>query len=207
MTSVLKRTEVNQTKALEWLRYSLCQGDVISPAALKYINEHPGHVYTLAPEGVDPTQLEDFESGAIGTGPSAALTALATVLTMLAELGSACVVVEDELRSKGDPKPDLDGLLLTGFVDEKVIHWASLSDGAEAALTSLSRGSHGYPTNAFVTLVAAEELGLVDGADLDHYVASAIVASLAAVIVAAYDADSFLIWEPVSQGAPGAERS
>jgi hypothetical protein len=198
MTSALQPTEVEQTAALDWLRYSLGQGEVVSPAALRFIEENKGHVFTLAPEVVDPAQLADCEHGAIGAGPSAARAALATVLAALAERGAAGVVVEDELRSKGDPKPSVDGLLPTAFVGEKVIHWASLSDGTEAAILTLHRGSHGYPTNAFVTSASVDELGLVDGADLDHDVAGLVVASLAAVIVAAYDADSFLIWEPAS---------
>ena len=51
-------------------------------------------------------------------------------------------------------------------------------------------------TNAFVTSAPAEELVLVDGADLDSDVADAVVASLVAVIVAAYDAETYIIWEP-----------
>ncbi len=118
------------------------------------------------------------------------------MLTTLVERGSACIVVEDELRLKGDHKPSLDGLQPTAFGGEKVVHWASLADGAGAAITTLDRGSHGYPTNAFVTEASPEDLGLAHGADLDSDFGGSVVASLAAVIVAAYDADSFLIWEP-----------
>jgi len=132
----------------------------------------------------------------IGSGPGAARQALATVLATLAERGAACVVVEDELRSKRGPKANLGGLLLTAFAGEKVIHWAPLADDGEAATLTLHRGSHGYPTNAFVTSASPGELGLEDGADLDSDIADAVVGSLVAVIVAAYDADSYLIWEP-----------
>lgn len=141
-------------------------------------------------------RLSDFEHGSIGAGPDAAREALAMVLATLAERGAACVIVEDELRSKCDPKPSLGGLLLTGFVDEKVIHWAPLVDGTEAALLALHRGSHGYPMNAFVVSVPPEDLELVDGSDLGVGIAEASIKSLAAVVVAAYDADSFLVWEP-----------
>jgi hypothetical protein len=81
---------------------------------------------------------------------------------------------------------------------KKVVHWASLADGAGAAITTLDRGSHGYPTNAFVTEASPKDLGLADGADLDSDFGGSVVASLVAVIVAAYDADSFPIWEPAS---------
>jgi hypothetical protein len=43
---------------------------------------------------------------------------------------------------------------------------------------------------------SAEELGLVDGADLDSDMADPVVGSLMTVIVVAYDAETFIIWEP-----------
>jgi hypothetical protein len=191
--------ELDKTIALDWLRYSLGQGEVVSPAALKFIEEHEGHAYTLAPETVDRARLADPSDGAVITpGTGSPRVALARVLTTLAERGAACVVVEDELRLKRHPKPGLDGLLLTGFVGEKVIHWANLAGGPDDAVIAVHRGSSGYPTNAFVTSAAAEELGLVDGADLDSDIAGAVVASLVAVIVAAYDAETYIIWEPGS---------
>jgi hypothetical protein len=120
------------------------------------------------------------------------------VLEGLAERGAACVVVEDELTLRRYPKPNLDGLLKTAFVGERVIHWAGLEGGAEDGRLAVDRGSGDYPTNAFVTSASAEELGLVDGADLDSSIAGRVVGSLLAVIVAAYDAETYIIWEPSS---------
>jgi hypothetical protein len=192
-------TEIDKTIALDWLRYSLSQGEVefVSPAALKFIEEHEGHAYALAPENVDPARLANPHDGAVMTpGTGSPRDALAGVLTTLAARGGGCVVVEDELSLKRHPKPSLDGLLKTGFVGEKVIHWANLAGGPDDAVVAVNRGSGDYPTNAFVTSAPAEELGLVDGADLDSGIGEAVVASLVAVIVAAYDAETFLIWEP-----------
>jgi hypothetical protein len=190
-------TEVDQTIALDWLRYSLGQGEVevISSAALKVLEEHRGHAYTLAPETVDPARLANpREGGVIFT--RSAREGMAPVLEKLAEKGAACVVVEDDMRRKRDPKPSADGLLQTAFVGEQVLHWAELKDGTEGSITVLHRGSLGYPTNAFVTSASAQELGLLDGADLDHDVGGLVVGSLVAVIVAAYDDETYIIWEP-----------
>lgn len=195
MTDTLRPTEVDQTVALDWLRYSLGQGEVISPAALKTIEERRGHAYALAPDTVDPARLVTPRDGGV-TRTGDARAALATVLEGLAERGAACVVVEDCLRERKDPKPSLDGLLLTAFVGERVIHWAGLEGGTDAAVLTLHRGSGKYPLNAFVTSVSAEELGLVDGADLGADIADRVVGSLVAVVVAAYDAETFIIWEP-----------
>lgn len=195
MTGSLISTEVDQKVALDWLRYSLGQGEVISPAALKFIEERQGYAYTLAPETVDPARLATPSDGGV-TKTGDARAALAKVIATLAGRGAACVVVEDELRQRKDPKPSLDGLLLTAFVGELALHWADLADGTDGAILTVDRGSHGYPTNAFVTSVSAEELGLVDGSDLNSDVAGVVVGSLLAVIVAAYDDETYIIWEP-----------
>jgi hypothetical protein len=198
MTDLPVPTEIDKTIALDWLRHSLGQGEVISPAALKFVTQHEGHAYALAPETVDPARLANPDDGAVITpGTGSPREALGRVLTTLAQRGAACVVVEDELSEKGDANPSWGGLLLTGFVGEKVIHWADLVDGTDDAVVAVHRGAGGYPTNAFVTSARAEELGLVDGADLDPAaVAGAVVGSLVAVIVAAYDAETYIIWEP-----------
>jgi hypothetical protein len=195
MTGSVIPTEVDQTVALDWLRYSLGQGEVISPAALKVIEGKRGHAYTLAPDTVDSARLATPRDGGV-TKTGDARAALAQVLATLAQHGAACVVVEDCLRLRRDPKPSLNGLLLTAFVGERVIHWAGLEGGTDAAILTLHRGSGKYPLNAFVTSASEEDLGLVDGADLDSDVAGRVVASLVAVIVAAYDAETYIIWEP-----------
>lgn len=190
-------TELNQTIALDWLRYSLGQGEVevISSAALKVIEERPGHAFTLVPATVDSARLTTPRYGGVIETRSAR-EGMAPVLEKLAKQGAACIVVEDDMRLKRHPKPSVDGLLQTAFVGEQVLHWAGLESGTEGAITVLHRGSLGYPTNAFVTSASAEELGLVDGADLDSDIAGPVVGSLMAMIVAAYDNETYIIWEP-----------
>jgi hypothetical protein len=197
MTNLPVPLAIDKTIALDWLRYSLGQGEVISPAALKFIEEHEGHSYALVPETVDPARLANPYDGAVITpGTGSPREALARVLTTLAERGGACTVVEDEMSEKGDANPSWGGRLLTGFVGEKVIHWAGFEGNVEDAIIAVDRGSGDYPTNAFVTSVSAQELGLVDGANLDHDIAGPVIGSLMAVIVAAYDAETYIIWEP-----------
>ncbi len=197
MTDSVLPTEIDQTIAQEWLHHSLAQGEVevISSQALKIIEERRGHAYALAPVTVDPARLATPRWGGVA-GSGGAQAALAKVLETLTEGGAGCVVVEDELSLRRHPKPSLDGLLLTAFVGEQVIHWAGLEGGPEDAILVVHRGSGGYPTNAFVTSASAEELGLIDGADLDPDIAGPVVGSLMAVIVAAYDDETYIIWEP-----------
>src|ERR1700722_653832 len=159
MTELLLLADIDQAVALDWLRYSLGQGEIISPVTLKFIEGREGHAYALAPEEAKPTRLaKPSEGGVIIPGTGWARQALTGVLETLAGKGAVCVVVEDELRLKRDPKPSLDGLLLTGFVGEKVVHWANLAGGVADAVVTVDRGSGDYPTNAFVTSVSAEGL-------------------------------------------------
>jgi hypothetical protein len=197
MANLPRLTDIDQAVASEWLRYSLGQGEIVSTATRRFIEGREGYAYALVPAGVEPARLaKPSEGGVIVPGSGSARQALTGVLETLAERGAACVVVEDELRLKRDPKPNLDGLLLTGFVDEKVIHWANLAGGTDDAVVAVDRGSGDYPTNAFVTSASAEDLGLVDGADLAPDLAGRVVGSLMAVVVAAYDAETYIIWEP-----------
>ncbi len=197
MTNTVIPAEIDQTVALAWLRCSLGQGELVSSATVKFIEAHEGHAYTLAPEAIAPARLaKPHDGGVIVPGTGSPLEALVRELETLAQRGAACVVVEDELRLKRDPKPSLDGMLQTAFVGEKVIHWADIADGMEEVSITVRRGSHGYPLNAFVTSASARELGLVDGMDLDADIAGAVVGSLVAVIVAAYDDETYIIWQP-----------
>jgi hypothetical protein len=197
MTTFVHPVEIDKAIALGWLRRSLGRGEVISPAALKFIAERDGRGWALVPETVDRALLSNPDSGAVITGDTGSpREALGRVLTMLAERGAACVVVENDLRLKRDPEPRQGDTLLTGYVGEKVIHWAQLADGPADAVCTIYRGASGYPTNAFVTSASAEALGLSDGADVDPDVADHVVESLLAVITAAYDAETYIIWEP-----------
>jgi hypothetical protein len=193
MSDLPHPTEIDQAVALEWLRYSLKQGDVISSRALKATQERKGHSYALLPDTVDAARVANLKEGAV-IGTHSAQRALTRVLNGLAKRGAACVVMEDELRRKRDKDPTAGGLP-TAFIGERVFHWATLESGTKALIQLFDRGSHGYPLNAFVTFAKEDELGLVDGADLDADIANSVVRSLAALIVTAYDAETFLIWE------------
>lgn len=196
MSTLVCPTKLDQPIALEWLRESLSQGHLISQKALSVVEERGGHSYALVPRTVDPSRLANpGEGGVIGAG--SVQRALSSVFDSLMERGGACAVVEDELRRRSDPNPDLVGLLPTAFFGDRVIHWAVLGDDSESALKVLQRGSHGYPTNAFVSSATVDELGLVEDMKLHPKIADNVADSLVAVIVAAYDAETYLIWEPM----------
>ncbi|HEV3320795.1 MAG TPA: hypothetical protein VG147_01235 [Solirubrobacteraceae bacterium] len=197
MNKTYELVELEQAAALPWLRHSLGQGEVFSPATLETIERCDGRSYAILPGDLKPKLNLDFD-GILGLDGGPANRAMAKVLEDASTRDAGCVVIEDEMSEKGDPNPSWGGRLLTAFVGRNVIHWAGLGpDGGDAAVAALNAGSTGYPLNAFVTSSSADELGLVDGAELDSDVVSAVVNSMVAVIVGAYDGVSFVIWERI----------
>lgn len=61
-------------------------------------------------------------------------------------------------------------------------------------METIDRGASGYPLNAFVITKSSSDLGLVDGGDAPERLSQEVAASLLAIVVAAFDAESFLIW-------------
>lgn len=194
MKSMPRSAGIDHEGAQRWLRYSLGQGDVIAPAVLGMLFQRRGHAYALVPGDVDPARLAKPGEGGV-MGAQSAAACLSEVLKSLAARGAACVVVEDEARRRHDPNPTLDGTLHTAYAGDLPIHWSVMSgDMADAALV-LQRGSGGYPLNGFVVTASERDLGLADAADLGQDLPNVVARSLVAVIVAAYDAETFMIWE------------
>lgn len=80
------------------------------------------------------------------------------------------------------------------FVGERVLHWCDLRDGGGKGARTIIRGAHGYPLNAFLTSRSSAELGLVDRRQAPKALSQLVVESLLAVVVSAFDGESFLIW-------------
>jgi hypothetical protein len=77
-----------------------------------------------------------------------------------------------------------------------VVHWLGLPAPGEAGRFVLRKGG-GYPTNAFVVAAPPADLGLAPMAHLDALPA-AVAARVVAVVAAAYDAESVVVWRPAA---------
>lgn len=78
---------------------------------------------------------------------------------------------------------------------DRVVHWCDLDLGTGVVATEIiSRGAFGYPLNAFVSTESAANLGLVASQSIPENSMDTPSGSLLAVIVAAFDAESYLIW-------------
>lgn len=119
---------------------------------------------------------------------------LAAALDGLAGEGPACVVVEDDMGMRLDPAIQSSPFPVA-FMGDRVISWAELERGRGAdAVKAITQGASGYPRNAFVVSRSVAELELVDRQSLSKDFAGKVAGALLAVIVGAFDDESYVIW-------------
>jgi hypothetical protein len=147
----------------------------------------PGALLVVPHTAHDPeaARLDDHGRGY----PSSEVDRLASrLLELLTSVGAQSLVVEDDLARRGDP--GLEGNV--AFVDDRVVRWANLGQGADAPAALLRGGSSGYPLNAFVSSFGAGDLMLAPGSRLQPAALSTIVNSAMAVIASVYDAEAYV---------------
>jgi hypothetical protein len=191
MTTSVRPIELKPGEAISWLRSSLAQGFQISEAIAATTPFENGQIRVIAP--VEATALPPLNQGGL-LSQEEANDAMSGVLAELTASGAACLVIEDALGRYGDPAV-LASTLGTAWLDNRVLHWHPLDlSTTSSATNALRTGSSGYPLNAFVTTRTADALGLIDHTALEESGIDKICEALIAVIVSAFDAESFLIW-------------
>lgn len=183
--------------ARAWVRESLAEGLGLSGRvrAAAVAGEVRALAGTLPAVTVATLGLrEALEEGVEGSF-AAAVGALAAMLAPVAAAGGRILVIEDELSPPGDPvlADHGDRVFLCG---NDVYHWRPVTVALDApALTELlGSATSGYPTNGFVTV--ADPSGWGPFAELAETDLDALAAGVEAVLVAAYDAEGLLWWEP-----------
>lgn len=170
---------------------SLQEGFDLSWAVLAAQILDNGHFLLLASDEFKRNSL-DLASGGV-TRTNLAEEALGRFLDEIYCRGPMCVVVEDDLRVTSDPIVGRKAEPLAP-IGNHVLHWCELRHGGKACARVISTGSSGYPLNAFVSSSTAAKLSLVDRQQTVEDLPRRIVENLVAVVVAAFDAESFLIW-------------
>lgn len=181
---------------LEWVIRSLRDGSPLSQVLSSHVVGGP--VVALVPPEFTLTDTTEFTTGGV-VGGDAAASALGRLISELEPSTHRLLVVDDDLSRVGDPglSDDSDLLLLA---QERVARWIPLTPGGTQTVDPFIReSSSGYPSNAFVVSGTASELisAHVDGSDL---VAHWLGRRLEAIVVAAFDAETWLIWS-ASSGA------
>jgi hypothetical protein len=186
--------EPPSASARAWVKDSLRQGRQISAAVLAAEPVERGRFRAFVQVGTPPSKVERYRTGGVVRRQSVT-DMLGGVLDDLAPRGARCVLIEDPFAKRSDPWLErFDDIV--AFIGDDVLSWCDLAaGGGRAAADKIARDSHGYPTNAFVVATACREFGLANREQAAEDLPDKAVESLLAVVVAAYDAESFLIWD------------
>jgi len=187
--------EVKPRDARDWIVRWLGAGHFISKAVLANAPVGHGHFRTCITKEAASKPLPDFERGWVANSKDVDIW-LAGVLDDLTLQGAKCVIVEDDLSSPSNPRLITDPTP-TAFIHDRVFSWSDINpgDGLMAIKRVMGVGS-GYPRNAFVTTHSAAELGFVHGTQAPEEFPRKVAESLLAVMVAIFDAETFLVWTP-----------
>jgi len=190
-SSTTQIVEAPKEEAHQWLCDSLGEGFDLSAAVLATDLLRGGQFLTIVSSGFQRSAF-DYRTGGV-IFQEGAREKLAHLLAELRHQGATLVVVEDNIRSRRHPSVSRRGEP-TSFIGDRVIHWAEIGTAVNEAAETVAYGASGYPLNAFVVAKASSDLGLVDGEDAPENLAQEVAANLRAIVVAAFDAESFLIW-------------
>jgi len=183
--------EAPAEEAHEWLQYSLMQGFDVSAAVSSSGVLGRGRFLAIVSEDFQRTVFDYPHGGVIGQRLSR--MQLAQILEDLASGEAKSVLVEDSASRRGDRSVSRRGEP-SAFIADRVLHWGDLAAGSKNAVEVIAWGTTGYPTNAFVVTRSSADLGLADLQDAPENLAEEVASSLMAIVVAAFDAESFLIW-------------
>lgn len=183
-------TALQPELAVSWVRDSLKQGSSLAKT-MSEILWMPGLARVLCEGPLAEESAYDFQRGG-RVLPSDADVAAGRLLGAVRLQGVKTLVVEDDLRRRGDP--NFDGGV--SFLDDRVLHSRELDDPLGAVVRLLRMGSSGYPLNAFLCDRSRTELGLVDGREIGREQSAVILGATRVVIVAVYDAEAYLAWLP-----------
>lgn len=172
----------------DWVRGSLAQGSGMAELMTRRLGKL-GSAVLLSPSAPGAAPITSLDDLGRGIRPSDADQIARRLLQSFGAAGVKTLVVEDDLARRGDPGVGLD----VAFVGDRVVRWADLGAGAEAAAVLLRAGASGYPLNAFACWPPPAELGLKVGAPLTESQQAALVESTCAVITSVYDAETYLV--------------
>ncbi|HEX3174294.1 MAG TPA: hypothetical protein VHQ43_08760 [Solirubrobacterales bacterium] len=190
----MKVIEANQDEARSWTERWLGAGHALSADVLANAPFGDGRFRTCVSDDVTPERLTKFEEGNMARTKEADEW-LAQTLDELTVIGASCLVVEDDLSRPTDPAL-IRSEIPSAFIGDRVVSWSDLSPGnGEASVKAVMAVGSGYPRNAFVVSQSAANLGLDDRQQVPEDFPSKVAESLLAVIVAIFDAESYLIWD------------
>ena len=172
-----------------WVGRCLRQG---TPLAIKVSQElwRPGAAVLFVPPEFKGRQVQPLSTGKY-VKTSDSMNVAVKFLEWSREQGAKTLLVESDVQRRGDRFAHGADV---AFIDNRVVRWVDVGTSSEDAAGLLRRGATGHPLNAFVCEDSASDLGLIAEGEVGDEVLKAIVASLIAVVVGAFDTESFVAW-------------
>lgn len=189
----MQQVTIDPAAGREWLGKSLAQGFDISAAVRAVAPLDEGNYRSFLAGG--KLRRANFAEGGVARADESRV-ALARYLDDLPGGRTSCLIVEDDLRRRADPLVESRPGSYISFIGDRIVHWCNRGQEIDPECTDvMKRGASGYPLNAFVSTMSAVDFGLVDGQDAPKGFAIEVAESLLAVIVSAFDAESFMVWD------------
>jgi hypothetical protein len=174
--------EIDAQWARSWVEDSLLQGSVL---ACGLVGSLDGASYWLLGAGSvdgDVFTDPDFERSG-GFAAEEVERDLSAAVDSLAALGALGLLVEDDSARRGDPVRRGP----VAYVGDRMVRWCAIDDTER--VSALLR-SAAYPLNAMVVSRDPVELACTQGHDLE---VSSVNGAIMALIVAAFDAETYLV--------------
>lgn len=184
--------QIPNDPARQWVLDSLGQGAPLSVRVAPLVASTTGAAILLASDDPEPGERRSFQTGhRLSHSQRDRLAAM--FFAGLARTETMSLVVEDDLQRRGDPHVEERA----AFIGDRVVHWTVVADGdQDGVIETLRSGTSGYPLNAFVCEGSPSSFGLEAGAELDSDALDKLREAVKLVIVAAYDAETYLCWRP-----------
>lgn len=199
---------IERARAAEWMRKSLIEGSPLSQAIAYAVNrDETAEFIVLVDESHAHDIQRDFE-GSYGISSPRSHELLGALLLQLAELhGAVTVFLEDEFwrpRNRGKstvvpPEPVI-------YVGDRQLLYLTVGRGQTAVAHSqvgdMMCWSSGWPSNSFVCAGSADTYSVRPGESLSSESQQAILDGVVAASVAAFHAETYVVWLPGSQSPP-----
>lgn len=184
--------ELDLSRGLRWVRDSLSRGGGASAAVLERNLLERGAVWAILPDNYDLEAERSIDHGGV-TSSEVADAGLANALVRLG-VDTRTVLLEDELALPGDK----DLLATRGeglwIYQGQILRTLDIESTTTSVVGFLRSGSSGYPTNAFMLNTRLDPRPQMPATLGPHELCQALN-GLLAVTVAAFDAETWLIWQ------------
>ena len=175
-------------EAFEFIRDELSYGGPLAKRLLAVPAK--GQVIGILPVKTGLADLTDFGSGGVASGDES-LELADLIGARLSEAQSICVF-EHPTSRVGDPRmPDIDyftvGVAVYAFITTPSDH---------ETIVKAARETHWYPSIGVISNLEGGESAPEPGSAMTDSLLDDLVARVTAIVVGAYDAESWLIWYP-----------